>query len=57
MKRGGTQLHELSPATLRRLEREANDMGLTVNQLIDRALIALADEVDADRPKETRPGQ
>ncbi|MDR6392238.1 hypothetical protein [Paraburkholderia phenoliruptrix] len=54
MKRGRTQVPQLSPLTLRRLEREAHDMGLTVEQLIDRALIALADEVDAGRHEKAR---
>ncbi|MBW0449267.1 hypothetical protein [Paraburkholderia phenoliruptrix] len=49
MKREEEQAQTASPGTLRRLEREANDMGLTVDQLIDRALIALADEVDMTR--------
>ncbi|WP_186198002.1 hypothetical protein [Burkholderia gladioli] len=47
---GATQLSiPLAPHTLVRIEREARAMRLTPDQLVDRALIALADEVDAAR--------
>ncbi|WP_369053078.1 hypothetical protein [Burkholderia gladioli] len=39
----------LAPYTLARIEREARSMRLTPDQLVDRALLALADEVDAER--------
>ncbi|WLE58373.1 hypothetical protein GIY62_14685 [Burkholderia plantarii] len=39
----------LAPQTMARIEREARSMQLTSDQLVDRALLALADEVDADR--------
>ncbi|MGS0976152.1 hypothetical protein [Burkholderia glumae] len=39
----------LAPHTLARIEREARSMQLTPDQLVDRALLALADEVDAER--------
>ncbi|SEI80546.1 hypothetical protein [Paraburkholderia diazotrophica] len=47
----------LSPGTLRRIEREARDMGTTVDELVDRALIELADAVDAGRRREARRNQ
>ncbi|MGK8889955.1 hypothetical protein [Burkholderia gladioli] len=39
----------LAPHTLARIEREARSMRLTPDQLVNRALLALADEVDAER--------
>ncbi|ASD80420.1 hypothetical protein CRM94_22910 [Burkholderia gladioli] len=47
---GATQQScRLAPYTLARIEREARAMQLTPDQLVDRALLALADEVDAER--------
>lgn len=47
---GSTQLRiPLAPHTIARIEREARAMRLTPDQLVDRALLALADEVDASR--------
>ncbi|MEK6346378.1 MAG: hypothetical protein V4764_02800 [Burkholderia sp.] len=39
----------LAPQTMARIEREARSMQITPDQLVDRALLALADEVDAER--------
>jgi hypothetical protein len=47
---GSAQLQvSLAPHTIVRIEREARAMRLTPDQLVDRALLALADEVDAAR--------
>jgi hypothetical protein len=40
---------QISAANLKRLEREARSMGLSVDQVLDRALLALADEIHAQR--------
>lgn len=45
MKKGGA----LSAATVARVVREAQSMGLTPDEVVARALNALADEIDADR--------
>ncbi|MEX3934832.1 hypothetical protein AB4Y32_24095 [Paraburkholderia phymatum] len=47
----------LSPGTLRRIEREARDIGISVDEMVDRALIELADAVDAGRREQARPGR
>lgn len=39
----------ISPALYARLQREARAMGLTVEALVERALFALADEIDTQR--------
>ncbi|MDC6133688.1 hypothetical protein PPH41_39095 [Burkholderia gladioli] len=53
---GSTQLRvPLAPHTIARIEREARAMQLTPDQLVDRALLALADEVDAARTVVSRP--
>ncbi|WP_186111289.1 hypothetical protein [Burkholderia gladioli] len=47
---GATQLSiPLAPHTLASIEREARAMRLTPDQLVNRALLALADEIDAER--------
>ncbi|MDN7881417.1 hypothetical protein [Burkholderia aenigmatica] len=39
----------ISPALYARLQREARALGLTVEALVERSLLALADEIDAQR--------
>jgi hypothetical protein len=46
-----SQRPQLSGMSIKRIAREAASLGITVDELVDRALLALADEVDAERSK------